>query len=61
MLRADLAEDRLVGGDREVAERGEHVAAADGVAGHAAITGLGTSRISDCSSSIGMPLVPRPS
>ena len=38
---ANLAEDRLVGGDGEVADGGEHVAAADGVAGHAADHRLG--------------------
>src|SRR4051794_40648503 len=32
--RPRLAEARVVGGDREVAEHVEHVAAADGVAGH---------------------------
>ena len=41
MPRADLAEDGLVGGDREVADGGEHVAAADGIARHPADHGLG--------------------
>src|SRR5690606_20117781 len=40
-LGTDLPEDGLVGADREITDRAQHVAAADGIALHASNDGLG--------------------
>ena len=40
-LRADLPKDRPLRGDRQVADRGQHIAAADGIALHVRDYGLG--------------------
>ena len=61
-LRPDLAEHRLVGGDGEVADRRRaRCRRRWRKPCTRAMTGLGTSRIRRCSSSIGRPMVPRPS